>query len=69
MADIVITVLEVTGKLVRIGFEAPENVTILRGEIKEQIERENILAASKTGYIDRLKEFGSKMIDKKKDGQ
>ena len=64
--DIVISVLEVTGKLVRIGIDAPQNISILRGEIKEQIEEENKLAASKSGYIERLRELGSGISFKKR---
>lgn len=55
--DITITVLETTGRLVRIGVEAPRNVSILRAEIKDQIERENKLAAEKISYLDRLKDL------------
>ena len=64
--DIVITVLDVAGKLVRIGVEAPEHISILRGEIKEQIELENKLAASQSGYLERLRDLGAKISVKKK---
>ncbi len=56
-SNITITVLESNGRLVRIGVEAPRNVSILRAEIKDQIERENKLAAEKIGYLDRLRDF------------
>jgi carbon storage regulator len=32
--DIVITVLDVRGSTVRLGFDAPRDVTILRGELE-----------------------------------
>ena len=32
--DIVITVLDVRGSTVRLGFDAPKNVVILRGELE-----------------------------------
>lgn len=34
VVGLTITVLNVDGKLVRLGFEAPESCTILRGEIE-----------------------------------
>jgi len=57
--DITVTVLEINGRLVRIGVEAPRQIGIFRAEIKDQIERENKLAAEKTGYIGRLKDIRS----------
>lgn len=33
--DIVITVLDVRGSTVRLGFDAPRDITILRGELKD----------------------------------
>ncbi len=64
--DIEVTVLEVSGKLVRIGITAPSSVTILRSEVKEQIENENKVAAVKHEYLDRIKELGSVLSLKKK---
>jgi len=57
--DIVVKIVEVSGRLTRIGIEAPRSITVLRAEVKRQIEEENILAAAKGGYIDRLKDLGS----------
>lgn len=45
--DIVISVVKVEGTSVRIGIEAPKSVTILRMEVYEKIQNENIQAASK----------------------
>ena len=53
--DITISILEVTGKFVRIGVQAPDSVNILRDEVKEQIEQENRLAASHVKHIENLK--------------
>ena len=58
-SDIVVTVLEVSGKFVRIGIDAPKNVSVLRAEVKKQIEQENKLAAAKSSYIERLRELGA----------
>jgi carbon storage regulator len=57
--DITVSVLEVSGKFVRIGIEAPESVIILRGEVKEQIEEENRLAASHAKHPDDLNKLKS----------
>jgi carbon storage regulator len=34
--DIVVTVLEIKGKQVRIGIDAPKDITILRNEVAEK---------------------------------
>jgi len=43
--NIIISVLSVEGGVVKIGIEAPREVTILRMEVLEQIKSENIAAA------------------------
>ncbi len=63
--DIVVTVLETSGKLVRIGVDAPRHIPVHRAEIREQIEAQNRMAAMKTGYFDRLKDLGSRIKSKK----
>ncbi len=45
-AEVEITVLEVSGDHVRLGIVAPRDVLVLRKELREEIERENRLAAS-----------------------
>jgi len=44
--DIRIAVLEIRGKQIRIGIEAPNRVSILRMEVFEKIQNENIESAS-----------------------
>jgi carbon storage regulator len=44
--DIVVTVVEVKGNMVRLGFDAPPQVSIHRREVHEEIARANRLAAS-----------------------
>ena len=39
--DIVITVIDVRGDKVRLGFDAPKDVPIHREEVYERIKREN----------------------------
>jgi len=65
-SDIVVTVLEVTGRLVRIGIDAPKNIGILRAEIREQISEENKRAALGFGYLHHLKNFQSFIRFKRK---
>ncbi|MBS0202297.1 MAG: carbon storage regulator [Planctomycetes bacterium] len=36
--SVVVTLLEIRGDKIRLGIEAPKNVSILRGEVKEAIE-------------------------------
>lgn len=45
--DIEISILKVEGGSIRIGIEAPKNLTILRMEVFEKIQNENIESASK----------------------
>jgi carbon storage regulator len=49
--DIRITVLEIRGKQIRLGIEAPGSVVVLREEIYRRIQEEN-LQASGTRDID-----------------
>ncbi|MEO3935395.1 carbon storage regulator CsrA [Dermatophilaceae bacterium Soc4.6] len=44
--DVVVTVLEVRGDVVRIGIAAPRSVTVHRSELLEELERSNQEAAS-----------------------
>jgi len=42
-----VTILEMQGKQIRLGIEAPPEVPVHRGEVYERIEAENRLAAEK----------------------
>jgi carbon storage regulator len=44
--DVVVSVLEVRGDVVRIGIDAPRSVAVNRSEILEQVEETNRAAAS-----------------------
>ncbi len=48
--DIKITLLEIKGRQIRIGIEAPSNVTVHREEIFQIIQEQNIQAASSAGH-------------------
>ena len=67
-SDVTITVVEISGRLVRIGVEAPHHVNIMRAELREQVEHENITAAGKIGYLDRLKDLRT-LLSAKKNGR
>ncbi len=45
-SDVVVTVLEVRGDIIRIGVDAPREVTVHRSEVYEQIEAANRAAAA-----------------------
>ncbi|MDZ7373232.1 MAG: carbon storage regulator CsrA [candidate division KSB1 bacterium] len=46
--NIRVTVVEIHGKQVRLGVEAPRDVSVHRGEVYERIVEENRLAAGST---------------------
>ncbi|MCG8472868.1 MAG: carbon storage regulator CsrA [Desulfobacterales bacterium] len=45
--DIVIHVVDIGKGTTRIGIEAPKDVSIMRDEVVEKIENENLMAASR----------------------
>ena len=44
--DIVITLLEIKGSQVKLGIEAPRNISIHRQEVYERIRRENVISSA-----------------------
>ena len=50
--NIEVTILEVKGESIRIGVEAPKNVTIYRHEIYEEIRKENLKTAQQSSLED-----------------
>ena len=62
--DIRISILEIRGKQIRIGIEAPADVVVLREEIYQRIQEENLQAAG-VRDVD-LKELANIWKQKKK---
>lgn len=52
--DIEVTVIEVRGRSVRLGFTFPANASVLRREIFERVQSENRAAADGTSLLDEL---------------
>jgi len=44
---VVVSILDVDGGTVKLGIDAPKDVTILRMEVFEQIQKENIASAER----------------------
>ncbi len=65
--DIVIKVVETGKNSIRIGIDAPKEITVLRQEVFESIQRENILSSKgdKMDITRAAKLFGSKESKKK----
>lgn len=56
--DIKIVFLEMNGKHLRIGIEAPRNVSVHRGEVYKAIQEQNVQAsASDVGIADILEQL------------
>lgn len=49
--DVEITILEVGDDHVRLGITAPRQVLVLRSELRQEIERENRVAAAGLGEL------------------
>ncbi len=50
--NIVITVVDIKGGKIRLGINAPKDLSVHRSEVYEAIQRENALAAKPDGSID-----------------
>jgi len=49
--DVVCTVLEINGRIVRLGFEYPSTASVYRQELYERIKQENKVAMEKVTDI------------------
>ena len=60
--DIEISVLDIQGDYIRLGIQAPRELSIIRRELKEQIREENIKAAEKPEGLSALLEEMKKSL-------
>jgi carbon storage regulator len=59
--DIRITVVEIRGKQIRLGIEAPSHVVVLREEIYRRIQEQNLQAAAIEDIdLEKIVQFWSK---------
>ena len=66
--SIEIRIVDIKGDQVKIGIDAPKSVTIHRKEICEEIQKENIAAASATAHdLTGFKNIFKSRIHKKND--
>jgi len=52
--DIIIKIVDIHGKQIRIGIEAPSEISVYRGEIYERIMQENRAAAESARNNDHI---------------
>ena len=53
-SDIEVTIIEVRGRSVRLGFNFPSNASVLRREIFERVQAENREAADVASVLEEL---------------
>jgi carbon storage regulator len=64
--EIKVTFLEIKGKQVRIGIDAPKHIAIHREEVYQMIQKQNILAAQYDSLGDKkLSHIWNKLIKEK----
>ena len=59
--DVVVTILEIRGDLIRVGIDAPKSVKVHRSEVFEAIEAANKEAVAPT--LEAMSEFASAIRD------
>ena len=59
--DVVVTILEIRGDLIRVGIDAPKHVKVHRSEVFEAIEAANKEAVAPT--LEAMSEFASAIKD------
>jgi len=60
--NIKVKIMGIEKGTVKIGIEAPTNITILREELKDAVADVNKQASDTTGKLSELQDFMSKMI-------
>ncbi len=51
--DIKVTFLEIKGRQIRLGIDAPKDTSVYREEVYQMIQRQNILAAKCDELVDK----------------
>lgn len=64
--DIVLTVVEVNGDQVRIGIEAPSEISVYREEIYLSIKEQNEIASKSEITFEQMKKINSILSEKNK---
>ena len=66
--NIEVTVVEVRGKTVKLGFTFPEDVQVLRRELYDRIQEENRSAAASADLVRQLGQVANAVVDNMKIG-
>jgi carbon storage regulator len=67
-SEIKITISGIKGKQVRVGIEAPDDMTVHREEVYEMIQKQNVLAAELgIGHGETLSNLWIQLTKKKKE--
>jgi carbon storage regulator len=60
----IVRIIDISKGVVRIGFDAPDDVLILREELEEEIKQANIEATGKAEDIEAVKNLSKKFTKK-----
>jgi carbon storage regulator len=63
--DVIIKIVDIHGKQIRIGIEAPSEISVYRGEIYERIMLENKAAAAASGDVKAIAASMRKLVPSK----
>lgn len=55
---VTVRIIDISKGVVRIGFEAPNDMLILREELEEEVKKANIEATTSSKDIEAIKDFG-----------
>jgi len=61
---ITVKVIDISKGVVRIGFDAPDDMLILREELEQEVKQANIEATKSTEDLSALKDFSKKLTKK-----
>jgi len=50
--EITVKIIDITGKTVKLGFESPDDATILRQELHDKIQAENLKAINSISEVE-----------------